>query len=343
MQKMQQVYPVAGDFSKGREAWFPAGATIDATPSCYEELSALAVFWSLDPIQIQSGPGYRGRLRAMHTSRMQFSWVHHGCGTRVLGQIPEGTLVLCFPVTPAGVVRFRGEQLDTGQVALQDPRQEIDFLFRSEIDIVSIAIDRELLTERAATLWQCDPDFSTRVLSRSPAGVDGQLSHVLERQLTASLTRPAALRDPVQGAGIENEVIDRVLAGVGEPRRPEQSLARRWIARRAAAFLEERFREDLDIAQICSAVRASRRTLHLGFLEVFDMPPMQYLRLLRLNAARREIRTTKDPRVSAVASRCGFSHFGRFSSTYHSHFGVLPSRESSYPSGTVVGTTSSTT
>ena len=58
------------------------------------------------------------------------------------------------------------------------------------------------------------------------------------------------------------------------------------LARRAADFLHARCREPLSIAEICATVGANRRTLHLGFWEVFGVTPIAYLTALRLNGVR---------------------------------------------------------
>ena len=108
------------------------------------------------------------------------------------------------------------------------------------------------------------------------------------------------------------------------------SVDRHRVARRAAGILKERCREDLSMSDLCEAVGANRRTLHLGFLELYGIPPMKYLRALRLCRVRREIRESRrdpDIRVTDVAMAWGFSHLGRFSADYRSFFGELPSAD----------------
>lgn len=305
---------------------FPAGSVLNEKLGSYDDLCQIATHWKLNLIQLAKG-GYKGRMRALHTAQMQVAVAHHGCGTRFLGEVPPGTLVLCFTLNDTGRVRFRGEELHAGQLAIHDSRNGIDFLFHSAIDVVSVAVNREMLLSRAATFWQCEPNISFSVLSTAVGGLDPRMGRAIHRQMQRALAEPAVLTDAVQSARLENELLDQILSRVAEPKAPENTMARRWIARRAAAILEERFREDIGIADLCTAVRASRRTLHLGFLEVYGFSPMHYLRLLRLNAARHEIRTSSDTCVSQIASHCGFSHFGRFSAAYQSHFGVLPSVE----------------
>jgi transcriptional regulator GlxA family with amidase domain len=55
---------------------------------------------------------------------------------------------------------------------------------------------------------------------------------------------------------------------------------------------------------------------------------VEYLRALRLNIARRRLRSTETEQltVARVASDLGFSHLGHFSGAYRTLFGETPSQ-----------------
>ncbi|MFK4548141.1 AraC-like DNA-binding protein [Streptomyces tendae] len=80
-----------------------------------------------------------------------------------------------------------------------------------------------------------------------------------------------------------------------------------------------------DIAKIaCISLRA----LEKGFVREFGIPPMAYLRQVRLSRARNEL-VHGEPdvlTVSAVALRWGFGHLGRFGALYQRRYGEPPSR-----------------
>jgi AraC family transcriptional regulator, ethanolamine operon transcriptional activator len=102
---------------------------------------------------------------------------------------------------------------------------------------------------------------------------------------------------------------------------------RHRLARKAAEFLHAHCREPLSIAEICAAVGANRRTLHLGFREVFGVTPITYLTALRLNGVRAHLLNSDacDFTITQVAMNWGFSHLGRFSINYRIFFGESPS------------------
>jgi AraC family ethanolamine operon transcriptional activator len=84
----------------------------------------------------------------------------------------------------------------------------------------------------------------------------------------------------------------------------------------------------ITVPQLCEQLFVSRRTLQYCFEDVLGMSPMQYLRLIRLNGARRHLRQASSHAwsVQDVATDWGFWHFSQFSSDYRKLFGESPSQ-----------------
>jgi transcriptional regulator GlxA family with amidase domain len=98
------------------------------------------------------------------------------------------------------------------------------------------------------------------------------------------------------------------------------------LAREAEAWLRENLTEPLTIPDLCLAVNASERTLHSAFREHLGTTPKLHLKALRLAAAHDELRRAMGgTRISDVALRWGFLHFGWFSHDYRQFFGETPS------------------
>lgn len=99
------------------------------------------------------------------------------------------------------------------------------------------------------------------------------------------------------------------------------------IVNRARQFLFENIDEPLQIIDVCNALGISRRVLQYSFQDVLDINPVAYLRLLRLNGARRDLihAREKSSQVKDVVTRWGFWHLSRFSSEYKKMFNELPS------------------
>ena len=99
------------------------------------------------------------------------------------------------------------------------------------------------------------------------------------------------------------------------------------VARRADEYLHANGWRPVTIAELCAATGARERTLHIACREHLGLPPGAYLRVLRLHAARRDLRELGPATtVTDTATRWGFFHFGEFSAAYRRLFGELPSR-----------------
>jgi transcriptional regulator GlxA family with amidase domain len=83
-------------------------------------------------------------------------------------------------------------------------------------------------------------------------------------------------------------------------------------------------------AEVARATGASVRALQKAFAQAGEPPPMTYLRQLRLNRVRAELTDASQTGcpvvVTALASRWGFVHLGRFAQQYRQLFGEAPSQ-----------------
>ena len=84
---------------------------------------------------------------------------------------------------------------------------------------------------------------------------------------------------------------------------------------------------DVTVPELCRRFHMSRRTLQYCFEEVTGLAPTAFLRSIRLNGARRELRRRQRGQrsVSEIALDWGFSHFGQFAQDSRHLFGELPS------------------
>jgi AraC family ethanolamine operon transcriptional activator len=94
----------------------------------------------------------------------------------------------------------------------------------------------------------------------------------------------------------------------------------------ADQLLRSHLQDPLTIREICATLGVPSRTLHLAFLESFGVPPKRYFKILRLHAARNELRAaTAHTTVTGVAMHWSFFHLSRFSEEYRKSFGERPS------------------
>ncbi len=97
--------------------------------------------------------------------------------------------------------------------------------------------------------------------------------------------------------------------------------------RRAEDYIEANLAAAPDLAGIVRAGGASARTLFAGFARVHGMGPMAWLRWRRLQRTQAELLAAApgETSVTAIALRWGFTHLGRYASSYRHCFGESPS------------------
>ncbi|ATY09107.1 AraC family transcriptional regulator [Amycolatopsis sp. AA4] len=98
--------------------------------------------------------------------------------------------------------------------------------------------------------------------------------------------------------------------------------------RRAIAFVEANPARDLTATDLALAAGVSARAVQLAFRRHLDTTPMAYLRRVRLDHARAELRaaTPGETTVTQVAARWGYTRPSAFTAHYRAAYGELPSR-----------------
>jgi TolB-like protein/AraC-like DNA-binding protein len=94
----------------------------------------------------------------------------------------------------------------------------------------------------------------------------------------------------------------------------------------ALAYIRQGAGRQFSIADLAAHCGVSERTLHKHFRAFMGVSPLEFRRRLRLAEARNELlRCAEGTSVTDIATRFGFSHFGRFAQQYRRQFGETPS------------------
>jgi AraC-like DNA-binding protein len=217
--------------------------------------------------------------------------------------------ILCF--TEGAELQFRNAPRTTWQALLID-RHELQ-------EVATILTGRPLeLPERGTTNFKA-PDRASSLTSV----IQAALSDLAD---AGGLTGPAA-------ANLCEEIVNEFVRASASTDKSSHKSQRDFAGYRFAAMrrAEEFLREHMDIPfssrGLCSATRMSERSIEMLFKEAYGISPRNWSQIARLNAARNDLleSDSEDVRVSDVAVRWGFFHFGRFSAAYRNLFGELPS------------------
>lgn len=109
--------------------------------------------------------------------------------------------------------------------------------------------------------------------------------------------------------------------------RPGEATEHRAI-RAAKEYIEEHLAEPITVGDIALAAGVSERTLQSAFRHDLSTTPVAYVRDRRLERARADLADAApgEASVTAIATRWGFGHLGRFASEYKARFGESPSQ-----------------
>lgn len=101
--------------------------------------------------------------------------------------------------------------------------------------------------------------------------------------------------------------------------------ARKMLNRLAHALnlIEQEYTDELDLQQIAQAAGLSKSHLIKSFREAFAMPPLEYLRQVRIQHAMRLLRETGRS-ITDVAYAVGFNDSNYFSRQFKKHTGQTP-------------------
>ncbi|MDY0913678.1 helix-turn-helix transcriptional regulator [Rathayibacter festucae] len=96
--------------------------------------------------------------------------------------------------------------------------------------------------------------------------------------------------------------------------------------RTAIEYLHAHSHEPVHVEDVAAAAGLSLRGLQALFRRELELSPLDYLRRIRLDRVREELRAGQAGALSVaeVAHRWGFAHLGRFSASYARRFGEYP-------------------
>ena len=204
-----------------------------------------------------------------------------------------------------------------------------------DFDIYGIVVDREEFTRYIDEVEQVAPEtlLGQADVLRVDLAAKKRLCQRLDRLLAeAAAPGPSPEHDTHQATQdrILGAIVSLLMTQAGQQAPERRALTRqhRWeTVRRIREYIMEEASFDVTVPELCRRFHMSRRTLQYCFEEVTGLAPTAFLRSIRLNGARRELRRRQRGQrsVSEIALDWGFSHFGQFAQDYRHLFGELPS------------------
>lgn len=242
----------------------------------------------------------------------------------------EQNHVVVLTVMRGGNATICGVPLQDGVMLMLPEGAEITASIRSEVTYSASVLPLKTwagIVEIATGAADSASLRQPRAMRTDTAGF-APISTSLETTL-ATFERPGGADGDMPGTYLDylGAVASTISGIVGLDRHLSRSLRHRqkqaWLAEE---LIHARLHEPLSIMSICREIGVSRRQLEYAFQTTFSVGPNEYVRLLRLNESRRQLKTAraKSRTVTDVAMEVGVTHLGRFAQSYRLLFGETP-------------------
>jgi AraC-like DNA-binding protein len=225
---------------------------------------------------------------------------------------PEGSLAFCFDRSDNALYVLNGESRNI-------------WITPENYQEVAVVFGPEFVQRHGLNVARLEGLFMSPLNSGQNA--------FFSRWLSGTLTRLAETLDPPSKEALTQQLLEDCLYILDNAcvcldrgslqRRTEE----RAVMKRIGEWAADSPEETLNLLELSQVAGVSLRQLQHAFKAFTGMTPTHWLRLRRLNSARRELlaRTPNDTTVAEVAMNWSFWHLGRFSSSYRALFKELPS------------------
>ncbi len=217
-------------------------------------------------------------------------------------------------------------------------RQNFSLMTPQRFDVLAVTVPKDEVA-RLLEIEKGDRSVMTRPMVLKP----GEEALRALRNCLISLVNPAEFDSALLGnlqiqRIFKSAVLTASLSAIESARpadEPSRSFkAHSYLVREIVDWAMSRADDPPSIADTCLQFNVGRRLLNYSFVEVLGTTPLNHLRSLRLNGARRDLRKADaTASVRDIAGRWGFWHLPRFSDEYRKLFGELPSETRRHAAG----------
>lgn len=228
--------------------------------------------------------------------------------------------------------RINGRLGDADAIMVRPGNCEFELVTPADYAIYGIVIQRNALLCAAGQMG-CRIDWSQLA--------SAEVLHVTESAQAACLQMLACLlaeddvcsqRNPAASRALPQQAVMMAMLSMLDTSEVDSTVSNSFMRRQrfvaqARDYVLAHRDQVITVPELCEHLHVSRRTLQYCFEDVLGISPIQYLRIIRLNGARRHLRQdlSGSRTVRDIAADWGFWHFSQFSSDYRKLFGQSPS------------------
>jgi AraC family transcriptional regulator, ethanolamine operon transcriptional activator len=295
-----------------------------------DEQAAMISDWAEQYQQISSG-SFTGNLQQVQFGKTQVFSETVSQRVHEIGSAWPGSLVLAIVRNASEPLRWHGRLAGASEVASFCGNQEFDIVVPADSEILAVAIDNADFHDYAEAI---SANEALRRSSGIPQLLSSPVQHsrlvwILDTSLQIATEAPHLLWHAQTQKSLREAFYEQLIGLREDPQQATVQLnasGRCALVSAVCDYAQSQSDDVPSVADLCREFGVSRRSLQYAFEEVVGVNPVTYLRALRLNAVRRDIKTaeTNIP-VMEIAARWGFWHPSYFTASYKKLFGELPS------------------
>lgn len=246
---------------------------------------------------------------------------------------PHDYFCLNIPLgKPFSVIESRQRYGFSNHAHLLMPEQHMHLEAANDCRVLAVKLNSERVIDCANNLNQCHGSFESAIHDIRPdsltpsnpliRGIAGLWSDI--QRGDASLASEISLAE--REDALFTQFILAMQCAEALCSRHSQQADTATMAR-AEEYLRSRLIHPVSRAELAAASGVSIRTLSRGFTRRWGTGPMGFLKRMRLEATYRDLLGGEPDTTSVteIASRYGFTHFGKFAGEYRRAFHELPS------------------
>lgn len=309
--------------------------SVRAVAPHFEGLNAAPARFSID-----SDADFRGfrhsRARVGQTSFDYFQ-IQCSAGHQIVSTRPHESEYFLFVPFRGGIEVVQGRhhiQVEPGQIALVGSAGSYtQKRWRGVAELLVIQIPRQTLMRTLADEYGVLADA---VLEFEPRIIADLANVPTLGRFIGMLCRDAAeaqscVADPATARSCERTLILMLVQSfphnMGARLAHAKSPAAPFYVRRVQDFIRLNAARAITAPELTAIAGVSPRALYYGFKRSLGVPPMKYLKRVRLEGARAALRRAGTQRrtVTEIALTSGYTSVSRFCRDYRAHFGETPS------------------
>lgn len=282
---------------------------------------------------VAEGDRFGARHHHLAGERLTLNYIEYGARTLIApGELGDFYL-LQIPLEGAAEIENGGDRyLSTPtRAAVLNPHLATRMTWAEGTRQVLVQIRRRALQDHLAAELGAASD---RPLTfEGPLDVATGRGAALRRLVLWLVEEADAGGDPLGPGLMARQIEGTILSGLLEAHRHDHraALDRRRHAprprhlRRAESFIEANLDQPIALGDVARAAGTSERCLQLAFRQHRGTTPLGFWRDARLGRAHADLLAAPPgTRVTDVALRWGFAHFGRFAELYRRRYGLSP-------------------